>query len=269
MPLGASVNSDVAPTNPNSESSGVPLHTVSATSEGSPVPSSKILPSVSAFGSNQILSYQIYIPSPWYNFEIFGNTEEHFTWIRDSEEIEVENVIESPSSYNIVFDDKEFSLSYSLPFTNVATITVAGDRTDAYPTCIAQFIIQASPNDVIKKRDILEITLTATVSFPEDTERINGGPSDVSASIETAIKRTTDISSKEENAITSTSAHNIESITDSLMSAESTTQADKITTSNNVISQYNHSSDIVGHAVRYSPTSGVSFGIFILILCLS
>ncbi|GMF02314.1 unnamed protein product [[Candida] boidinii] len=40
------------------------------------------------------------------------------------------------------------------------------------------------------------------------------------------------------------------------------------TTSNNIISIYNPSSDIVGNAMRYSPTSGLSFGVFIFILCL-
>ncbi|GMF82802.1 unnamed protein product [[Candida] boidinii] len=40
-----------------------------------------------------------------------------------------------------------------------------------------------------------------------------------------------------------------------------------ITTSNNIISHYNPPSDIVGNAIRYSPTSAVSFGIFIFILC--
>lgn len=226
------------------------------------------LPFVSAFGSDQILLYHFYIPSPWYNFQIFGNTEEHFTWNRDSLEIEVENVIQSPSSYNIVFDDKEFALSYSLSFTNLATVIIAGDRTDTYPTCIATFVIQATPNEVMRKRDIFDITLTATVSFPEDTGRVDRS-SDVSVSIETAITRTTDISFKEENSISSASTHNIEGITDSIMSAESTTQAlEEITTSNAVISHYNHSSDIVGNAIRCSPTSGVSFGILILIFCL-
>ncbi|OWB82985.1 hypothetical protein B5S33_g1614 [[Candida] boidinii] len=194
--------------------------------------------------------------------------------------IEVENVMQSPSSYDIVFSDKEFALSYSLPFTNVATVTVAGNRTDTYPTCVATFVIQASPNEVIRKRDIFDITLTATVSFPEDMGRINRS-TDVSVSIETisdfytpefsssATKRTTDIPSKEENSIFSTSTHNTESITDSIMPSESTAQAlEKITTSNNVISHYNPSSEIVGNAMRYSPTSGVSFGILLFILCL-
>ncbi|GMF50589.1 unnamed protein product [[Candida] boidinii] len=182
--------------------------------------------------------------------------------------LQVENVIQSPSSYNIVFDDKEFALSYSLSFTNLATVIVAGDRTDTYPTCIATFVIQATPNEVMRKRDIFDITLTATVSFPEDTGRVDRS-SDVSVSIKTAITRTTDISFKEENSISSASTHNIEGITDSIMSAESTTQAvEEITTSNAVISHYNHSSDIVGNAIRCSPTSGVSFGILILIFCL-
>ncbi|GME99718.1 unnamed protein product [[Candida] boidinii] len=91
--------------------------------------------------------------------------------------MEVDNVSPPSSVYDAVFGEKTASLNYPFEFDDYATLTFVGVRTDSSPSCIASFVIDATPDAVVKKREQMDITLTATVVFPTNLSLFQEGSS--------------------------------------------------------------------------------------------
>ncbi|GME88403.1 unnamed protein product [[Candida] boidinii] len=147
--------------------------TVSETETGTIVSSVTVsvypIPTISAAPVSNEPYYYIYIPTPWFNFELTGEAGDHYEWDGERFEIEIDNVSPPSSVYDVMFSEKTVSLDYPFEFEDYATLTFVGSRTDSSPLCIASFVIDATPDAILEKRELLEITLTATVVFPTES----------------------------------------------------------------------------------------------------
>ncbi|GME90852.1 unnamed protein product [[Candida] boidinii] len=137
-----------------------------SSSESSTVTSSSDIttPTANAVVVESQPEFDITIPDEWSNFEMVGEADSNFEWensislTSDDEEID-------DSQYSYSYGSDKFTISYGSDFTQAAAINAQGIKMDEATICTATFVITASPNGDMAKRDAKTITVYAVAEL--------------------------------------------------------------------------------------------------------